>query len=80
MEAGEIAEKLDRDDLRIGVEGGLGLITTTPTASRTDAGATPHRVLYIEDDLFNLELIERLFTLHKSLRLRIATRVRRVCR
>ena len=50
-------------------------ISANPT--RQDHEAAPqsrHKVLYIEDDLINLELIERLLALNKSLRLLTATR------
>ncbi len=46
----------------------------TPTLHHPAAAGLRHKVLYIEDDLINLELIERLLTLDQSLSLLTATR------
>ena len=50
-------------------------IATNPTKGVLAAkSGVRHKVLYIEDDLINLELIERLLALNKSLHLLTATR------
>ncbi len=48
-------------------------LATPSEGGRTGAATAPHRVLYIEDDPFNLELVRRLLALNKSLQLRTAT-------